>query len=98
MKSCSFKNMTNLTSLPCCHQQKGNWIYCSFCNQREEIETAWEGYDLIGILLTLIVILVLGRAFLLGADQPETFPVEDSKLFCQPKSQICQPKSQTLSR
>ncbi|MGF1494127.1 MAG: hypothetical protein ACFBSC_17075 [Microcoleaceae cyanobacterium] len=77
MKSCPFRNMNNLNYLPCCHQQRGNWVYCSFCNQREEIETPLDGNDIIGALLTLITILILGRAFLFGASRPEFTPFQE---------------------
>lgn len=60
---CPYREMSQLHSLPCIREERGSWIYCSFCGQKMRPEMPFErGGSLIEFLVTAIILVFFANA------------------------------------
>ena len=60
MMVCPYKEMKNLQSLPCAREERGGWMYCSFCAQKTRKEIFLDPIDhLIGFLVLMLIIILM---------------------------------------
>ena len=60
---CPYKNMTQLHSLPCTRENRGGWLYCSFCGQKTRPEIPFSLMDgLIGFWAIFLILIFLAAS------------------------------------
>jgi hypothetical protein len=61
---CPYTQMTQLHALPYTREERGGWIYCSFCGQKMRPEMPFEPVDsLIGFLAIAIILMLVANSF-----------------------------------
>jgi hypothetical protein len=75
---CPYKEMKNLESLPCTREERGGWVYCSFCGQKMRRELLFEPVDsLIGFCAIALIFLVLANSLGNSSRTPEPAKTSD---------------------
>jgi len=63
MMICPYKEMKHLRSLPCTREERGGWVYCSFCGQKMRRELLFDPVDsLIGFLVVVLIFVFLANS------------------------------------
>ncbi|WP_254566878.1 hypothetical protein [Oscillatoria sp. HE19RPO] len=72
MMLCPYKDMTQLHSLPCTREDRGFWIYCSFCGQKMQPETPFHPVaNLITFLVVAIMLLLVVNSLSNSLNPPQ---------------------------
>ena len=75
---CPYKEMKHLRSLPCTREERGGWVYCSFCGQKIRREQLFEPVDSsIGFCAIALIFLVLANSLGNSWRTPEPFNTRD---------------------
>ncbi|MEI2419171.1 hypothetical protein [Limnospira fusiformis] len=60
---CPYKEMKHLRALPCTRQERGGWVYCSFCGQKTRSELLLDPVDsLIGFLAIALILMLVANS------------------------------------
>lgn len=72
MMVCPYKEMKNLQSLPCAREERGGWMYCSFCGQKTRKEILLDPIDrLIGFLVFMLIVVLMANSLGTGTNSTE---------------------------
>ncbi|MEA5537815.1 hypothetical protein VB834_02095 [Limnoraphis robusta Tam1] len=69
---CPYKEMKHLRSFPCTREERGGWMYCSFCGQKTRKEILVDPIDaLISFFVFMLIIALMANSLGSRASSPQ---------------------------